>query len=73
MQHTHLRLTTRRRYPWELSDETRRVGKEGLARVRAILDAKAQGPDQQVLKLDFSSPSERVAPTDPPLRRPLAA
>lgn len=43
MQQTYLRLDTsgsRDPYPWELSEETRRIGRAGLAVTRAILEAK---------------------------------
>ncbi len=43
MQQTSLRLDTagsRDPYPWELSEETRRIGRAGLALTRAILEAK---------------------------------
>ncbi|MFW2381378.1 MAG: hypothetical protein ACN4GZ_06420 [Acidimicrobiales bacterium] len=54
MQQTHS-LPTRPRYPWELTDETRHIGRQGLARVRKILDAKIDGPAQQRLEFDLGS------------------
>ncbi len=62
---THLRIARTNPYPWELTPETRQVGKVGLARVRAVLEAKVQGPAQQELALDFSSEHD--------LRHPVAA
>jgi len=56
MQQTHP-LRTRQRYPWELTDETRQIGRQGLARVRKILDAKVDGPAQQRLQFGFDSPA----------------
>lgn len=44
-------------YPWELSEETRRIGRKGLARTRAILEAKRLGPAQQSLPLDLHAPA----------------
>jgi hypothetical protein len=70
MQQTHLYLTrSRQRYPWELSAETRQIGKQGLARVRAILDAKNDRPAQQKLELGFDTPTSVSAlrTTDSPL------
>ncbi len=55
-QATHLRLARSTTYPWELTDETRQVGKQGLARVRAILDSKVRGPAQQELQLNVERP-----------------
>lgn len=56
MQQTHLHLN-RQRYPWELTEETRQIGKQGLARVHEILHAKIDGPDQQRLELRFEPPA----------------
>lgn len=51
----------RSRYPWELSDETRRIGREGLARTRAVLEAKRLGPAQQTLPLEVTPTPARLA------------
>jgi hypothetical protein len=56
MQQTHLHVA-HQRYPWELTDETRQIGKQGLARVREILHAKVDGPAQQRLELRFDPPA----------------
>ncbi len=77
MQQTHLRLApTRTLYPWELSDETRRIGKAGLARARAILSAHQTEPAQMTLELSFSTGTgQESAPSaaTPPHRAKLAA
>jgi hypothetical protein len=74
MQQTHLRLNrTRQRYPWELSEETRQTGRQGLARVRAILDAKIDRPAQQELELGFDGLATPVSVLHSPIQSPPAA
>jgi len=73
MQQTHLRLPRQRSvYPWELTDETRQIGKQGLARVRAILEAKDTEPGQLRLELNFAETTPNAVATVTPLPAPAA-
>jgi hypothetical protein len=64
MQQTSLCLETSgsaHPYPWELSEETRRVGRAGLATTRAILDATRAASVPLVLRLRPDEPTREAA------------
>ncbi|NNF55825.1 MAG: hypothetical protein HKN03_15465 [Acidimicrobiales bacterium] len=60
MKQAQLPRRPRAAYPWELSEETKAVGRAGLAKVRSILQEKSEGPAQQRLELDFSDPGRHL-------------